>query len=305
MEHAPNKKTSSFIAPILILLGIALLLSNTGLLKWQTLFNDFPLWPLGLVALGIFFLFTKRVRVMGVLSVLGIGAGIYLFTPYFSQPADIALYSGADSNEISVALDTAKSVKVNLSPSVADLNLSASSNNSLFIQGEAETRNNEKLESSFRVADDGEARYRLTSKSTGRWFSNINTEGRNWDLQMNTSLPLDLNVDLGVGETFLDLTDFKLTHLNIDTGVGGTEIILPDQGQFDVNIGSGVGTTLLRIPAELPVSLNIDRGLTGLNIQGDFIQNGDTYQSPNFERSSQKVTIEIDSGVGAVEVIRF
>jgi len=309
MEHAKSKTPPTALAPILIALGVLLLIANTGLLSWNHLFNSFPLWPFVLVAIGILFLVGKRARVLGVLAVLGIGAGIYLFGPNSSEvlyeTASNELSLGADRQILSVPLENASSVKVTLSPSIADLSLTALQDNSLFITGETETRNNETLESVFELRDDGEASYKLESKERGRWFGTNITAGKNWDLQMNTAVLVDLRVDLGVGESFLDLTGFQLKKLSVDTGVGGTEIILPQSGSFDVKIDSGVGTTLLRIPESLAVKLDIDRGLTGLNLQGDFLTKGDSYQSPNYEGSQQRVNIKIDSGVGEIKLIRF
>ena len=305
MERAHRDRTGPSIALVLIVAGALLLLTNTGLMSWDFWFNNIQLWPFALIALGAIFLFSKRIRVMGVLAVLGLGAVTYLAMPFVTQGQEQASSAIANNTSINVPLENARSVDVSISPSVAKLELSVLQDSPSLIQGSVETRENERLESSFEVQDNGNARYKLESKGKSRWSFNTEVRSKEWILGLNPAVAMDLDVELGVGEAILDLTGLTLTDLNIDSGVGATEVTLPAAGQFDVKIDSGVGAVTLRIPADLAARIDVDRGVSSLSVDSTFEKQDDIYLSSNYETASNRVDIKIDSGVGDIEIIRF
>ena len=100
--------------------------------------------------------------------------------------------------------------------------------------------------------DEGE----LVVRQGGAEGSNLSGEARNeWDIRLNDELPTDLVVQLGAGESDLDLDSLTLTGLKLQMGAGKTTVDLTgDYAQgFDSSIQGGVGEATVLLPSEVGV----------------------------------------------------
>ena len=102
-----------------------------------------------------------------------------------------------------------------------------------------------------------------------------------------------------MGRSNLDLSDLQLTDLNIDTGVGETVLSLPGTGAYEASLSTGVGAATIRLPEGVAARVSVDRGVGSVNVKGDFLQQDDTYTSPDYATAAHKVDLEVSSGVGA------
>jgi hypothetical protein len=67
----------------------------------------------------------------------------------------------------------------------------------------------------------------LVVRQGGSKGSNLTGEARNeWEIRMNDELPTDLVVQLGAGESDLDLDSVTLTGLKLQMGAGKTTVDL-------------------------------------------------------------------------------
>ena len=93
---------------------------------------------------------------------------------------------------------------------------------------------------------------------------NLSGGARNeWDISMNDELPTDLVVQLGAGESDLDLDSLTLTGLDLQMGAGKTTVDLTGdytQG-FDASIEGGVGQATVLLPSEVGVKAKAEGGL--------------------------------------------
>ncbi|MCB9419858.1 MAG: hypothetical protein H6667_08640 [Ardenticatenaceae bacterium] len=125
-----------------------------------------------------------------------------------------------------------------------------------------------------------------------------------WDLKLNDTMPMNLDINLGVGESSLELSGLTLNSLDIQTGVGETTIDLTGSwsNSFDVDIEGGVGKTTVRLPNGVGVRVETQTGISGINVYG-LIQNGDTYTNPAYDGADVILDIKVQGGVGGIDLI--
>lgn len=168
-------------------------------------------------------------------------------------------------------------------------------------------------------------------KEAFRAFSN--RDDLRWDIGLSPRIPLEIEVDSGVGLTTLDLTGMMLKRLEVDGGVGGitvtlpaqqeaynvdvesgvgqTRITIPDGAQLRLSVDGGVGATDITIPANAAVRVKSDGSLGGLHLPANFerVQKGDDFisksgvwQTAGFDLAERKIMIDFDGGVGRLSI---
>jgi predicted membrane protein len=125
-----------------------------------------------------------------------------------------------------------------------------------------------------------------------------------WDLKLNDDIPMDLDINLGVGESNLELGGLMLNSLDIQTGVGETTIDLTGDwpNSFDVDIEGGVGKTTVRLPDGVGVRVETQTGIGTIDVRG-LIVNGDTYTNTAYDSANVILDIKVQGGVGAIDLI--
>src|SRR5215204_6697066 len=91
-----------------------------------------------------------------------------------------------------------------------------------------------------------------------------------WDVSLNDELPTDLVVQLGAGESALDLDSLTLTGVDLQMGAGKTTVDLTgDYAQdFEASIEGGVGEATVLLPSEVGVKAKAEGGLGKINAKG-------------------------------------
>lgn len=128
----------------------------------------------------------------------------------------------------------------------------------------------------------------------------------NWDLLMHPTIPTALEVDGGVGELNLDLSETTLTTFNLDLGVGEANINLPvPQASYDVEISGGVGDITLTLPDDVAVRIDAEMGVGDINIENNSLRemdDGGRWQTDDYGSADQHITIVFEGGVGEFTV---
>jgi hypothetical protein len=110
-----------------------------------------------------------------------------------------------------------------------------------------------------------------------------------WDLQLNSSLPLALKLqaDLGAVDTNLQLGHLNLTRLEVSSGPGPTVIDLTGTWTHDVHIRlyGGTGQIRLILPASTGAQVTTAGGPGTLQAPGWQV-NGDTYTNAGYGQGS-------------------
>lgn len=124
-----------------------------------------------------------------------------------------------------------------------------------------------------------------------------------WDLKLNEDVPMEMKIDLGAGTSNLALGALALTSLNINGGAGAVTIDLTGDWQHDLDakITGGVGDIDLSLPRDIGVRIEVNTGIGVVNADG-FTRNGDTYTNDAYGVSNVTLEINIDGGVGTINI---
>ncbi len=124
-----------------------------------------------------------------------------------------------------------------------------------------------------------------------------------WDIHLSTSVPLDLDIDLGAGQSDIDLRGLKLQRVEIDMGVGEMTLDLqgPHQDSFNVKIDGGVGSGKIYLPSEAGVRVKVDGGLGSIDAHG-LTKQGGFYVNDAYGKSAVTIEVEVDAGIGSLDL---
>src|ERR687891_1562781 len=111
----------------------------------------------------------------------------------------------------------------------------------------------------------------LVVKQGGAGGSSLSGEARNeWEIRLNDEVPTDLVVQMGAGESDLDLDSLTLTGLKLQMGAAKTTVDLTgDYAKgFDASIEGGVGEATVLLPSEVGVKAKAEGGIGGIDAKG-------------------------------------
>ena len=124
-----------------------------------------------------------------------------------------------------------------------------------------------------------------------------------WDLRFNDEVPTDLVVEMGAGESDLDLDSLTLTGLDLEMGAGGTTVDLTGDYEQDLEatIEGGVGEASVRLPSEAGVRVNAEGGLGEVNADG-LRREGESYVNDAYGDSEVTLEVDVKGGVGQINL---
>jgi hypothetical protein len=253
---------------ILIVVGFLFLLDNLNIIS----FNVWGMiWPIFLVALGLWFLFG---------TVLGRGEGT--------------------TEHAVVPLEGAGRARLRLEHGAGRLHVYAGSGDAL-VEGDFgggldlhTRREGDTLNVVMKVP--------LQFFPFGPW--NWGPHGLEWSFSIHPGIPVALDINSGAGEADIDLTDLKVTELGLHTGATSSRIKLPaNAGRTRVLVEAGAASVRLAVPAGVAARISNRSGLSAVTINTTrFPRQGEVYQSSEYESAANQVDIEIRTGVGSVDV---
>ena len=275
--------------PILMIGAGTVLLYNyfgpQAMISWTKIFQ---LWPVLLIAVGIDVLFRGqsgwRSLVGVLLSIVLIGAAVLL------------TFQGIDIQADYMKIDERYSSSVD----GAELDLSLAVGE--FIVG-TETRSGKLIYGSVTpgtVVDDLDEMGRQISYHLESNKPAFFPYTARWDLHLTPDIPLELKVDLSVGEMLLDCTDLDLDSLYANQGVGRMVIDLPESIAHEVLIKQGVGVIEVEIPEGVRIAVDAQNGLTRVKFPGNFELEDGYYTTSGTSRTNAELMIVVEQGVGLV-----
>jgi len=124
-----------------------------------------------------------------------------------------------------------------------------------------------------------------------------------WDLRFNDEVPIDLSVEMGAGESDLDLDSLDLTGLNLAMGAGETTVDLTGDYERDLaaTIEGGVGRATVRLPSQVGVRVAAEGGLGRINAEG-LRREGEAYVNDAYGDSDVNLEVEVRGGVGEINL---
>jgi len=242
-----------------------------------------------------------RYGVVVVLSIAMMAATAVLTGACGMQPGGSQQQVGKMQSESnSVALENAKSARTQLKMGAGELNITGGADQLM----EADFSYNVsewKPKVSYDVSGKkGELIVKQGSANGGDLSGGARNE---WDVSLNDELPTDLVVQLGAGESALDLDSLTLTGVDLQMGAGKTTVDLTgDYAQdFDASIQGGVGEATVLLPSGVGVKAKAEGGLGKINAKG-LKKVGGSYVNDAYGESDVNVSVDVQGGVGEINL---
>jgi hypothetical protein len=236
-----------------------------------------------------------------VLSVVMMAATAVLAGACGTQPGGTQQQVGKMQSESqSVALENAKSARTQLKMGAGELTITGGADQ--LMEGEFSYNVADwKPKVNYDVSGDtGE----LVVKQGSAEGARLSGDARNeWNLRLNDEVPTDLVVQMGAGESDLDLDSLALTGVDLQMGAGKTTVDLTgDYAQsFDASIQGGVGEATVLLPSEVGVKAKAQGGLGKINAEG-LKRVGDSYVNDAYGESDVNLSVEVQGGVGEINL---
>jgi hypothetical protein len=124
-----------------------------------------------------------------------------------------------------------------------------------------------------------------------------------WDIRFNDEVPTDLVVQMGAGESDLDLDSLTLKGLNLQMGAGKTTVDLTGDyaKDFDTSIQGGVGEATVLLPSTVGVKAKAEGGLGKINAKG-LKRVDDSYVNDAYGESEVNLNVNVQGGVGEINL---
>src|SRR5215203_4374404 len=242
-----------------------------------------------------------RYGVVVVLSIAMMAATAVLTGACGMQPGGSQQQVGKMQSESnSVALENAKSARTQLKMGAGELNITGGADQLM----EADFSYNVsewKPKVSYDVSGKkGELIVKQGSANGGDLSGGARNE---WDVSLNDELPTDLVVQLGAGESNLDLDSLTLSGVDLQMGAGKITVDLTgDYAQdFDTSIQGGVGEATVLLPSEVGVKAKAEGGLGKINAEG-LQRVGDSYVNDAYGESDVNLSVDVQGGVGEINL---
>ncbi|NLE99433.1 MAG: hypothetical protein GX601_00495 [Anaerolineales bacterium] len=289
---------------VLIGAGVILLLNTLGVLDWSIWWSIIRLWPLLLVAGGVDLLIGRRTvwgsLVALVLVVAVLAGGVWL------------VYSGvlptrhAASQTISQELGDAESAKIVLLPAAGDIQVGALSGSPALVQGQARQVGARPADQDFEIQG-SRATFTLRNQGEMWWTPGATGLGRDptWSLGLSTGVPLDVELELGIGSCDLDLGLLQVSSVSAKVGIGRCVVTFPSEGRIRGTLDGAIGQTVIVIPAGMEARIKIDTGITVRQIPDGFEQvQEDVYVTSGYRGADDVLELEVEQAIGSLRIER-
>lgn len=297
-----ERRRPSLIGPlILITIGVLFLLGNLSILPlsfWEIVYR---FWPLILILIGLEIIIGRR-SIFGGLVILvlwfALIAGVLWLS--FAQ-GGMFMSAPAITDQVNQPLGDIQSASVNLDLGLANVFVSAlGAETADLMRGTFRHPEGMQIGKMFKVVGN-EGQLTLREERFNFFVSGMSST--RWDVALNPNVPLALQINGGVGRADLDLRALNITMLNVDTGLGPVQINAPKSGSMTMRLNGGVGSLQVTVPQGVAVRIRVDKGIGSIRVdEARFPKSGNVYQSADFATAANKIDIQIDGGVGSIEI---
>lgn len=281
-----NNILSLIFGSAMILAGILFLLKNFGVITFDLVKNFNIIWPTLIILTGISFIFKQKNVGIIILILLLILTGAYYFerveNEFFGEYRELTQ---------TVPLDDITTLELDIHFGAGTVTISKGDDDTLLT-------NNIKTHS----IKDPQLEYKKLGETGIITLSRQNTQFFNkneeWNITLNPTPKIDLNLDYGVTLLNLDMRGLEVDEISIDSGAVSTKITFDDY-PTNVEIDMGVSDMELLFPENSNVEIQIDGGAISVNLK-DFTKEGKTYYSPDFKEENI-IKINIDAGATSIK----
>lgn len=124
-----------------------------------------------------------------------------------------------------------------------------------------------------------------------------------WDLRVNDTIPLDLEVDLGAGRGEFRFAKVNLTRFQLNIGAGEARVDLSGERAKDLeaDIHGGVGEATILLPKTVGVVATVHGGLGSIDTRG-LKEDGGQYVNDAYGKSPTTIHLTVNGGIGSIKL---
>ena len=315
--HRPareRRRAIPILGPILLIgLGLLFLGQNLGLVPGDVWSSLWRLWPLLLVVAGIDLIFGRSgwPATIGLLAVGLVVAAVVAATVLAGQVGrwswegqSFGVATPAGVERLTEDLAGARRATIKLEHSAGRLTLGALPAESTQLL-DAELAHGENATVVPTIDRRGDQAQVTVRARTERNALPLGDAGRqDWTINLSPEVPHQLEIESGAGDLDLNLTELAVSELDLQAGAGSLEVTLPRAaGRTEASVQAGAAEVDLTVPEGVAARITLEGGLTETTIdQSRFPKVGSYYQSPDYETATNRVDLDVETGVGRVTI---
>lgn len=114
---------------------------------------------------------------------------------------------------------------------------------------------------------------------------------------------MELEIDLGAGQSDLNLSKIDLTRLQLNVGAGRANVDLSGERSKDLQaqIHGGVGEAVVRLPKNVGVVATAHGGLGSIDVHGLKEEDGQ-YVNAAYGKSPNTLRLNVEGGIGHIRL---
>lgn len=277
---------------LIIIIGIAWILSNFGLINWNMFYSLTVLWPLLLVVAGINLIFQKHPVIKGLSWILFLV--VLVVYSYYAQDN----YTNHTDNQnftIEQSQET-ESCELRIDLGGLNLNIASGSNNLADVESNIP-------DLSYTSTKNKNARIHLKKDN---YLLNQKTN-YSMDIKLNNSMVWDFNINTGAVKGNFDFSDIMARSLEINIGAAKVDMKFGSLlNNVDVEINAGASSFDIYVPENTALKVDLDGALNDTNFSNiGLIKENGYYYSPDYKTAINKIDLDIDMGVGNVKILKY
>ena len=287
-----------FLGLIILSVGIFYLCKNYGWLPENLNLEILRLWPVLIIAVGLSLLNNKGFlsRTIGFVIFL-IVITITSFIIFYGVKNDTKPILNENPFKIERSEKTNYSSIV-IKSGVGKVNITGGSEE--FADGNLRSNiSNLKIDN-----DTSSEKQKLSLEVESRDRIELLSEVKNdLTVKLNSELPTDISLNLGVADSKLDLREVLVNNLGIEIGVASLDLIMGDRAEIaKVNLKSGVSSVKISLPDNVGSRIIIKEGLSSKQLKDFEKIDNETYQTSNYDEVEKKIEIDLDIGISRIEI---
>jgi len=215
---------------------------------------------------------------------------------------DLGVGRAAISETVRQSREGAARAQVVIEPGVGRLHIKALPESANLVEGQIDLGKGERATPVFSVKGDRATFALQTDRhSFGPTFWG-GGGGRTWDLDLAPGIPLDLRVDLGMGEADLDLTGLAVSSLDVSVAMGKTTVLLPQEGDIKAKIDGAMGEIVVVVPEGVEACVHANVGIGSRKLPDGYQRQDEVYTSPGYARADSRIDLEVSLAIGSIQV---
>lgn len=140
----------------------------------------------------------------------------------------------------------------------------------------------------------------------GKGETHLKGHGDKAWVKLNPNPDWIFNLDVGAASLNMDLSNYKVKEFNLDGGASSVEIKLGKlQDVSRINFETGASSIKIMVPKESSCEVKSNTFMTSRHFEGFTKVGKGLYRSDNYNEKQPKIYIELESAISSLEIIRY